>query len=194
MRYLSISKRLGGQKRISLGVDKLTYAIGDKVTINGQLKNEKFEPLTLEKATLYYHGPDKKVKSMQLNAIGGQPGGYEGELFPTERGNFTLWYKDERQPEQKLGELSFKVDVPQLELEDPRMNRELLENIAASGGEGGGYFTIDRLKEIPPLIQPKEEKVPREIPLNLWDNWIVMLLFTGLITAEWILRKYGRMI
>ena len=46
------------------------------------------------------------------------------------------------------------------------------------------------MREVPPKIQPKEERVPRETPINLWDNWAIFALFTILI-IRLILSKAG---
>jgi hypothetical protein len=81
-----------------------------------------------------------------------------------------------------------------LEYEDPRLDEELLKGIAKAGGDNGLYVPIDRLREIPPKILPREEKVTRESSIDLWDNWFTLTVFTLLIAAEWILRKWGRMI
>ena len=96
-------------------------------------------------------------------------------------GDYSLWLRDESQPELRQSEISFKAEKPQLEFENPRMDEELLQNIAKAGGEGGAYFTIDRVREVPPKILPKNEQVPRETPMNLWDNWAVFAIFTALM-------------
>ena len=194
IRYLSTAKRLGGQKRFLLGADQLSYAIGDRVVLTALVKDDKFNPLNTERVNVYIKEPNGKSQTLELARKGEFPGSYEGYFYPNIKGDYTMWLKDDRQPEVRQSEITFKVDVPQLELENPRMNEDLLRSIAAAGGPGGMYFSIDRLNEIPPLIQPKTDKVHRETSLAIWDNWAVMILFAILITLEWVLRKRGRMI
>ena len=194
IRHLSTAKRLGGQKRFLLGADKNIYSIGDQVPLTALLKDEKFNPLTTDHVTVYVQGPKNKTQTVELKRRRDLEGNYEGTFYPNEKGDYNLWLKDEHQPEIHQSEISLKVDFPQLELENPRMHEELLRALAAAGGEGGRYVTIDRLGQIPPLISPKEENVLHEKPINLWDNWLVLALFTLLITLEWVLRKKGRMI
>ena len=81
-----------------------------------------------------------------------------------------------------------------MEYENPRLDEELLRSIAKAGGENGFYVSIDKLREVPPKIPPREEKITRESSIDLWDNAFVLLVFTLLLTAEWLLRKWGRMI
>jgi len=194
IRHLSTNKRIGGQKRFLVDTDKSAYAIGDKVLIRASFKDENFKPLTQEKVTVYITTSKGKQHSLELDRLRDQEGVYEGPYFPNQRETFSIWAKDESQPDVRQSETTIKVDVPQLELENPRMNEELLRAIAAAGGEGGEFFTIDQLSDITPKIKPKEEKILHEIPINLWDNWLIMLVFASLITLEWVLRKRGRML
>ncbi|GMV80116.1 MAG: hypothetical protein AMXMBFR7_13000 [Planctomycetota bacterium] len=193
IRFLSMAKRLGGQKRFLMDVDKVSYAIGDKVVVNALLKDEKFEPLTVPTTTLHIETAKGERKTEELTHRKESGGSYEGHFFPTEEGDYTVWLVDPNQPEVRQSEVTFKVDVPQLELENPRTNEELLRALADAGGEGGQFIAIDKLDTLPPLIREKTDLIQREIPTNLWDRWPVLALFTALITAEWLLRKRGRM-
>jgi uncharacterized membrane protein len=194
IRHLSMAKRLGGQKRFYLGVDRNLAAIGDKLVLTAIVKDENQKEITSE--TVIIHGKTPKGEDFmtELRKVHDRPGNYESNYIPLLQGDYTVWLKDDNQPDVHQSEVSFKVEKPQLEFENPRMDEELLQNIAKAGGEGGQYFTIDRVREVPPKIQPKEERVPRETPINLWDNWAIFALFTVLITLEWVLRKRGRMI
>ena len=194
IRHLSMAKRLGGQKRFYLGVDRNLAAIGDKLVLTAIVKDENQKEITAD--TVIVHGKTPKGEDFmtELRKVHDRPGNYESNYIPLLQGDYTVWLKDDNQPDVHQSEVSFKVEKPQLEFENPRMDEELLQNIAKAGGEGGQYFTIDRVREVPPKIQPKEERVPRETPINLWDNWAIFALFTVLITLEWVLRKRGRMI
>jgi uncharacterized membrane protein len=194
IRHLSMAKRLGGQKRFYLGTDRSVVAIGDRVILNSVVKDENHKELT--SATTIVHGKNPKGEDfvVEMKRMSDRPGNYEGNYYPSMQGEYALWIKDDTQPDARQSEVTFKVEKPQLEFENPRLDEELLQNVARAGGEGGAYFTIDRLREIPPKIQPKEERIPRETAIDLWDNWMIFALFTVLITMEWLLRKRGRMI
>ena len=193
IRFLSMAKHVV-QKRFLLGADKSVYAIGDKVRLDGHLKDVNFRPLEDPTVTAQCETPSGERQTVELKRVADRDGAYEGHFYPSQQGNYTLWLVDRAQPDRRQSEINFRVDVPQLEMENPRMNEELLKALATAGGQGGKYFTIDRLDEIPPLVQVKEERVPREVPITLWDRWYVLLIFTLLLTAEWLLRKRGRML
>ncbi|MFH0939894.1 MAG: hypothetical protein V1899_11550 [Planctomycetota bacterium] len=193
IRHLSLAKRLGGQKRFYLGIDRNIVAISDKVLINAVIKDENYREITAEKAIVHGKTPKGEEFVVELTRKN-RAGNYEGGYFPAMQGEYTLWLKDDAQPDARQSDVTFKVEKPQLEFEDPRLNKELLQNLAQAGGDGGAYFSIDRLQDIPARIQPKEERLPRETVIDLWDNWFFFALFTVLITVEWLLRKRAHMI
>jgi hypothetical protein len=194
IRHLSMAKRLGGQKRFYLGSDRNVVAIGDKIVFTAVIKDENYKESTAERAVV--HGKTAKNEDfvVEMTRLRDRPGTYEGQYYPTAQGDFAVWLKDDAQPEARQSEVTFKVEKPQLEYENPRLDRELLENLAKAGADGGAYYDIDRLSELPPKVQPVKLEIPRETVFDLWDNWKVFTLFALLITIEWLLRKYGRMI
>jgi len=194
IRHLSMAKRLGGQKRFYLGADRNVVAIGDRVVFSAVIKDENHKELTAEKATLHGKMPKGEDFTVELTRLHDRPGNYEGNYIPLLQGDYSVWLRDDGQPEVRQSEVVFKVEKPQLEYENPRLDKELLENIARAGGEGGAYLDIDRLQEIPPKILPTRLEIPRETVFELWDNWFVFGVFTLFITVEWILRKRWRMI
>ncbi|HEY3323348.1 MAG TPA: VWA domain-containing protein [Planctomycetota bacterium] len=194
IRYLSMAKRLGGQKRFYLGTDRNTVAIGDRLIINAVIKDENQKELTAEKATVHGKTPKGEDFTVELTRLHDRPGNYEGNHYPTLQGDYTIWLRDEAQPEAHQSEVTFKVEKPQLEFENPRLDKELLETIARAGEDGGGYYEIDHLHDVPAKVAPIKLEIPREASFDLWDNWFTFTIFAFLITAEWLLRKKGRMI
>jgi uncharacterized membrane protein len=194
IRWLSMAKRLGGQRRFFLGTDRNIAALGDRVILNAVLKDENYHELTIDKTTAYGRTPEGEDFTIELQRLRDRPGNYEGSFFPTQQGDYSLWLKDEQQPDIRNAEMGLKVEKPQLEFENPRLDREMLENVARAAGEGGFYCDIDKLGTIPPKIPSVKLEIPRETAFDLWSNWFVFALFTVLITTEWVLRKRGRMI
>lgn len=194
IRHLSMAKRLGGQKRFFLGTDRSQAAIGDKIVVNALVKDENLRESTLPTVSVHGKKPNGENFTFDIKALRDRSGTYEGDYIPEMQGDYSIWMSDSAQPDVHQSEVTFKVEKPQLEYENPRLDEDLLRNIAKAGGDGGEYHTIDTLNTLPPKIQPREEKIPRETTIDLWDNWLVLALFTLFITLEWILRKYGRMI
>ncbi|MEX0716763.1 MAG: hypothetical protein WD066_09255 [Planctomycetaceae bacterium] len=73
------------------------------------------------------------------------------------------------------------------ELSDLSANRDLLMQFGIASG--GRMFYPDELARLPPLLRSPEltQTLREETPL--WDHWTLMLVFFGLLTIEWVVRK-----
>ncbi|MCA9072795.1 MAG: hypothetical protein KDA84_27920, partial [Planctomycetaceae bacterium] len=78
-------------------------------------------------------------------------------------------------------------EKPTLELSDLSANRKLLQQLA-DVSDGKLYFP-DTLDDLPERLIPPEYRSARREEFELWDNWPVMLIFFGLLTLEWVVRK-----
>src|SRR5208283_5464247 len=109
IRYLSTAKRLGGQKRFYLGADRNLVAIGDKVIVSAVIKDENYKEVTVEKAVAHARNPKGEEFAVELQRLRDRPGNYEGQFFPPLQGDYTLWLKDDAQPEARQSEVALKV-------------------------------------------------------------------------------------
>lgn len=73
------------------------------------------------------------------------------------------------------------------ELSELSANRDLLTKIAAAGQ--GKLVQPHQLSEIPALIRPPETRTLQQSETSLYDHWLTLLLFFGLLTTEWVVRK-----
>ena len=73
------------------------------------------------------------------------------------------------------------------ELSELTVNRDLLQQIAdATGGE---LFFPDQLDRLPQLFEGVRETEQIRDEVSLWDHWLTLIVFCGLMGAEWVLRK-----
>ena len=91
----------------------------------------------------------------------------------------------------------FSVVIPQIELDNPDMKKDLLDSIAKSsvkaGAKAGMYFADQAgqlLKDINQAQKPVEEHKEN----TLWDAPILLILFTLFLGLEWFLRKRSDLI
>ncbi|MEM7262479.1 MAG: hypothetical protein AAF488_10855 [Planctomycetota bacterium] len=120
----------------------------------------------------------------------GRPEFFEASLEARELGVHRVWIEDR---EQEVASTTFRVVVPQVEFAEPRMDRARLQKIARLSG--GNYYEVsevDRLLGEVTAYQ-REVAVPAE-NTPLWDSEWLLLLFIGLLTCEWVLRKVFRLI
>jgi hypothetical protein len=86
----------------------------------------------------------------------------------------------------------FTVELPNVEFDDPRMNLDLLKQIAQASG--GRSLSPDQVASIATAIPDRQETtVVQGRPITLWDNNRMLALFVLLLTVEWALRKRFRL-
>ena len=66
-------------------------------------------------------------------------------------------------------------------------NRNLLQQI--SDATGGRLFFPHQIDELPELFHNVTEIESLREEVSLWDHWLTLLLFCGVLGAEWVLRK-----
>jgi uncharacterized membrane protein len=82
----------------------------------------------------------------------------------------------------------FSVKSPQLELESPRLDRSLLASL-------GQLVELPSARtELPNLIHSAARTIPIQFSRPVWEAPLALILFAGLITAEWVLRKLHGML
>ena len=75
------------------------------------------------------------------------------------------------------------------ELADVTATRSLLEQMAQVSR--GKMLLPHQLGELPKLIQPEDLSIRETHEYTLWDHWLLLTLLCGLLTAEWVLRKWN---
>ncbi len=83
----------------------------------------------------------------------------------------------------------FIVDPRDPELDNPAADPDLLAEIAALTGTA-----LVSAEEFGPFLKSLMEagltaELTKTTQVNLWDNWPLLGLFVGLLTAEWYFRK-----
>jgi hypothetical protein len=128
-------------------------------------------------------GEERKSPAI-LYAIPNRPGEYTVFLANNRAGRFELRVKN---PEDNT--FSFRVDLPaKHELEESGMNEKGLREAAQASG--GRFYREEDLHLMSAAIvtQTKEFTLRQEI--LLW-NPLAIFVFLGLITLEWIVRKFA---
>ena len=177
-------------KRAQMALDRSQAVVGPEPSkIYVRLLDKDFNPRKDAKVEgeLEYidakAGEDRKTPVF-LNALSGRPGDYL-VLVPNNRpGRFELHV---RNPE--LNSFSFRVDLPaKHELEETGLNEKGLRDAALISG--GRFYREEDLHELADsvAIQKKDYSLRQEV--LLW-NPLAILVFLGLITLEWLVRKFS---
>ncbi len=73
------------------------------------------------------------------------------------------------------------------ELANVSCNRDLLEQVAQLSG--GQMIEPYNIAQLPELLRPQDQSTATISEYSLWDHWGLLLIFFGLLTGEWVVRK-----
>jgi hypothetical protein len=206
LRYLVEGRLLGGAHRVELVADKNDYALGEPVKIRAQAKDQRLKPLEVPTLAVQARTQEGETFNITLKMLEGRPGHFEATYLPEERGTFDLSLRlPDFNADEKPATLSFTVRLPDLEFANPRLDEELLSEIAQA--TDGALVALVAEKTADPKRQPVTvENLPDRIPdrtetlvvagqpVPLWDNRTTLVLAVVLLGLEWFFRKRCRMV
>ena len=185
-----------GTAAVRLGTDLLTYRPGQPVAVRARLMDEQFRPLSKARVQATVRRDGQVVASRELSFRRDSQGLYEGELEGlAEPGSYTVELSG---PEvERLGAkdglrvVSQKITVSTasnpVELGDLTVDPEMAAKLASlSGGVVTGLADAATMLA---RFGPGTRVVEEQKETSLWDNWIILAVAVGALTAEWILRR-----
>lgn len=193
-RWASENKASAGNSIVRLSVKENPIAAGSDAVIT-----TRWEPRFLEqnrnlRAFVEVYPDDgkegsKSIARQLLQFAEGRPFVAEGRVSGLPSGAYKLRLVAEN---GDLGanpvETTLYVQEPATgELSELSANRELLTKLANAGQ--GKLILPDQIGEIPNLIRPPESRSIQQNETTLYDHWLTLLLFFGLLTTEWVVRK-----
>lgn len=182
-------KEFDTEAAVWVRVDPKNFSPGGRVPIVFGSRDKNLAPVKDADYQVEVVRPDgsKQTVTPQRTAEGGQ-GEFAGTDLPGD-----YWVSVRASKDGKSLGLTattrFIVDARDIELDNPAANPELANEIATITGtvaivpEKFGDF-VDQL-----LAQGLMTEMTRQRLENLWDGWPLLLLFAGLMTLEWTLRK-----
>ncbi len=181
-------------RRFRIQPVKAMFSGQDPIEFTGQLYDENYKPLDdVTVQVTITHG--NQTNDIVLNPLGN--GQYDGSLDRLAEGDYSFTARAQ-QDGKMVGEDkgTFSVGGLNLEYLDTRMNKLLLQQIAAR--TGGRYYDTDALETLPKDISSLSNFKARELTqtreIELWNlKWTLSLIVLFLAT-EWFLRKRNGMI
>ena len=176
-------------QRAQITLDRSKAVVGTQSTIYVRLLDKDFNPRKDEKidAELARIDPNKGEASkiaVTLNKLPGRAGDYSVLIPHNRAGRFELRVKN---PE--LSTFSFNVDLPpRHEMEEAGLAEKALREAAQISG--GQFYREEDLHKLASSIAPRTKPFTHRQEILLW-NPLAILLFLGLITGEWLLRKFS---
>jgi hypothetical protein len=176
--------------RVQVEVDKPVYRSGAPVTFHARVFNELLQPQEGARVVLSVMDEDR-VRQTILDDEG--QGRYRGQLKAGVQGDYAFEVRA-RMGGVDLGSGAgrFTVGRYSLEFEDMRMNRDLLESLAAQSG--GVYAAPDRLSAVLNDLDLAPQPVTESYRTRLWGRPWPLFVLIGLLGVEWTARRRWGMI
>lgn len=188
------NKRLGGTYPFRLATSQSTYKPGGFVKVLARFNNpDDVEPGLDALYGDVERGDDEPIP-LTLSPDE-QPGVFSGTFATTRPGTHfvRVWMGDETAgTDVKAATLPVEVELPNLEYENPGLDRSTLESLSAATGSA----TFDVTQQAAIAGAFKIGRIGRQLEhrQEIWDAPIIFGLIFLLLCVEWILRKRCRLI
>ncbi len=193
IRQMSEGKWMQGDPRGRILTDRATYTVGETVQLSAKLTDLAFQSLDRQQITVQIESEDASQSPVDvvLTQDAAQKEWFRGSFTTVHTGRYkiSLMLHDESGSPDVTFQNEFDVQESQLEIRNPRMNRQNLETLSRRSA-GGAYCSIDHAMELVDQIPDLHEtRTVRGTPQPIWDHGICLGLLIGLLALEWSLRK-----
>jgi hypothetical protein len=191
---LGLSHAMGSQKRFVVRTDRRDYQTDEQALLTIEAYNGDFEPLDekdlvdhqLRGELILPRGAGKTDNIQPLSITQSRKGLFEARFTVFAGGEHRVRVFDPITA--KPVEWTFRVTSTAVERQQAVRNVALQEAMAAeTGGKSYDLRTVKRLaEEIRPPLKP-ETSIHI---IALWNTWLCFAAVVGLLTGEWLLRKW----
>lgn len=191
IQFMSLSRLLGGNKRMTLRIDRKEYQPPSQVAITANVLNESYEPtLAAEYNVLLQRKGDAETIIVKLDPVRESPGLFQG-FFNAERdGDYVLKAPAEDQQAANAPEFTVKTVDP--ENRNPRMQEQSLRQLAELSG--GKYVPVRQLNELPEMLGQTRQFTTVRVERELWDLPAVFVLICLFAGVEWFVRRRSNLV
>lgn len=199
VRFLVETRSLQSAKRGSIDADNTEFELGERIDFFAEILDPDYRPSTKEvHEILVSSKEDNRTQTVVLKRVPNSSGRYEGSFNAQRVGAYEATIKALGDEAEEIGSLEFRVVPPSAEADAFWLNEKLLTEIATQSG--GAYIPLERLDKLPELLPTLIKRAEfNSPPRPLWDaadwlRWLVYALPVVLLTSEWILRKWYKLL
>ncbi len=213
IRYLATYRLLGGNRRFKIFTDEDSYFVGQTAQVTITALDDKFQPLDDEflDGVHIEMGDDPTTAESQVLEGAARPrsmredgaAGTYSLMLPLKKKGLVRIRIGRPAPRPRRGgkdraekrfEVTFRAREDVLKVPD----HMTLKDIVAATNPSAAEPAVHRLDEIEEVVahmqaRPRERVLSRQ-ERTQWDKTWVLLLITGLLAVEWLLRKRLQMI
>jgi hypothetical protein len=188
IQFMTLSRLLGEHGRVRLETDRASYPVNGQVQLYAHLLDDRYEPLvqsSFEVTVTPLDVPGGQPQEMTLQPDSSSAGLYEGFFSPPSPGRYRVEANANDRDLSNIAE--FQVADVDPEMANTEMQSAALRRIAdLSGGKSLGVLELNQL---PALLDRTRHETSIKTQIPLWDNFWSLLILTGLLGFEWIVRR-----
>ncbi|HEV2969909.1 MAG TPA: hypothetical protein VGY55_07960 [Pirellulales bacterium] len=192
IRYLSRTKLLGKDQAARLASNRKEYARGEPIRLRLEFTDERLSPPEDRGAVAMLRRGDQPERQITLHRNPTHREVFDATLVELPQGDYHAWVIDPVLPGEPS--TSFLVKVSEAEFERTQMDLTELEGAAAK--TKGRFYRIDTAAKLLDDL-PSGRHVPMKPtnpPVELWNQWPVLLVLLLALAIEWMLRKRSGML
>ena len=189
-------KALGGRYPFTLSSDKNVYRTGDRVMIRAKAIDSSEGAGAVGDLRGEIELAGQSPVPLEMEPVADQPGSAEAAYTANEAGTYSVRILPGNinaggDPAVRPATLNFRVETAHNELDRPKLDRALLEDLARASG--GSVLGVENFEQIPTAFKIKQVARTLEYRDELWDAPILFGSLMCFLTLEWLLRKRSRM-
>jgi hypothetical protein len=187
IRYVSRSKFLRDKSPAELIIDRRQFAHGEPVPIRVRFRQEGIAPSAAEPVTVMLERESAASRPLVLAPEGDAGTVFTGSANDLQPGSYRVWLAAPSLQTPPAPRTLEVAPPAQEQTMRPLNAQELQQAVKISQGRYYTLATADRLPgDLPRGQRIRIESLP---PEPAWNSPLAALLFVGLLTAEWVLRK-----
>ncbi len=183
---------LKGEKRFWLTLERFLFFPGEYVEVRAQAESAEGAPITDADVKITFKGGEGEPQVVEAPFFGGY---YQARFIPSTGGEFTIQAAAAREGEEiGADEATVFVNTPDPEKDSPIADHVLLKYLADQSG--GRTLKPTEVSRFLADWRPEEKLsvVQKTVTHHLWDTPMVIVLFAVLLTMEWVVRRWTRLV
>jgi hypothetical protein len=194
IRYLCRSRHLAQDRLAELVLDRSIYRRGEPVGLRVRFLDEQFLPPEADGVHVLIEQANGPRRDIALSRLAHLPTVFEANATGLPAGSYRAWVsRPTFGTESPALQATFRIDHHDREMLDVATDLADLE--LAARRSGGQVVPLTQIDTIPERI-PSGPSIALQpgTPQPLWMRWEPLLLLMGVLTLEWLLRRWWRLL
>jgi len=192
--WSNVLSHLGGLKvrQVVITATADRFTVGDRVDIEAEVLTPEYEPLEADTYDVELVNTETgEAETLALKQMPGKPGRFRLSWPADRTGSFEITaMRGDPQIEERVSAKRIRIELPQAETRRREADEAALRQTAS---RDENFCTLAEMDGLAERILPERLTTRQEVPREIWDSRLSLLLIVLLLGVEWILRKKHNM-